>query len=83
MLLLDTNIASYFFPMRNAPPERALYAADLSGEVLAVSFQTVGELRLWAEENQGGTGRRAALQAYFDGFVVVPYRTTLARSGPR
>src|SRR5687767_15784694 len=82
-VLLDTSVASFFHPGREGLAYRRLYEGDLAGHVLAVSFQTVAELLLWAEQNNWGAARRRTLENHLARMVVIPYDLELARTWAR
>ncbi len=55
----------------------------MQGQVLALSFQSVGELWAWAEENNWGDKQRAGLEAFLRRFLVIPYDFELAKTWAR
>jgi tRNA(fMet)-specific endonuclease VapC len=77
-VLLDTSVASLLLPHRSRRPERALYEPHLTGNTLALSFQSA-ELCKLAEKRQWAERRRAELDAFLRWFVVIPYDYELAR----
>jgi predicted nucleic acid-binding protein len=81
-LLVDTNVASFIYPFKNSP-DRPRYESTLRDNVLAISFQTVAELLQWGEINKWGPRRRAGLDQFIDGFVVIPYTRELAEEWAR
>jgi tRNA(fMet)-specific endonuclease VapC len=90
VVLLDTNVASFLHPKRRSSPQRKAYSPqrkayspDLAGHTLALSFQSVGELFYWAEQNNWGPAQRAALDRLLSRFVIIPYDIELARAWAR
>ena len=55
----------------------------MQGQVLALSFQSVGELWAWAEDNNWGTKLRADLEAFLRRFLVIPFDFELAKTWAR
>jgi tRNA(fMet)-specific endonuclease VapC len=51
----------------------------MKGQVLALSFQSVGELWAWAEERNWGARRRQHLSTFLRRFLVIPYDMNLAK----
>jgi predicted nucleic acid-binding protein len=78
-VLLDTSVASLFLPARHERPERALYAPHLSGQTLALSFQSVAELWKMAERNDWGEARRKGLDGFIRRFLIIPYDYQLTK----
>ena len=78
-VLLDTSVASLLHPKKKGSPVRALYDPHLRGQVLALSFQSVGELWKWAEENNWGQKQRDGLDALLRRFLVIPYDVELTK----
>jgi tRNA(fMet)-specific endonuclease VapC len=76
-LILDTNIVSYL--LKNDALAQP-YLPHLAGNSLYISFITVGELYLWAENNGWGTKRRADLETRLRNYIVIPYDHVIARS---
>jgi len=74
-VLLDTDVLSFF---AKADTRASLYAPDLAGRQLAVCFQTVAELRLWALVRRWGPSRQAALDALLSRTVVLAYDAIMA-----
>jgi len=72
VLLLDTSVASFLLPHREPRPEFTLYEPQLSGNTLALSFQSVGELWKLAEKNTWSKLRRHALDAFIRRFLIMP-----------
>lgn len=79
VVLLDTSVASLLLPQRRARPERALYDADLRGQTLALSFQSVAELWKLAEKNSWSEPRKSRLEAFVQRFLVIPFDHELTR----
>lgn len=75
-LLVDTNVVSYV--LKGHALARA-YAPHLQGQLLAVSFITVGELYFGAENAGWGEARRRKLEEALRNFIVVPYDHQIAR----
>lgn len=82
-LLLDTTVASLLHPKKKNDGLRAQYETHMEGQILAVSFQSVAELWLWAEENNWGTTLRVGLETFLQKFLVIPYDSELAKTWAR
>lgn len=82
-VLLDTSVASLLHPKKKGSTVRAQYEPHMQGQVLALSFQSVGELWAWAEENNWGEKQRAGLDAFLRRFLVIPYDFELAKTWAR
>jgi toxin FitB len=67
-VVLDTDVASAILKGRL----RTGLASQLTGQQLAITFVTVGELTQWAYLHRWGPQRRAGLQAFFASVVVLP-----------
>lgn len=78
-VLLDTSVVSLLHPKKKGNPLRAKYQEDMSGKVLALSFQSVAELWSWAEENGWGEKQRAGMEDFLRKFLVIPYDFELAK----
>ncbi len=78
-VLLDTTVASFLHPKRKGSPLRSLYEPHMKGKILALSFQSVGELWQWAEENNWSEEKREGLDAFIRRFLVFPYDYELAK----
>jgi tRNA(fMet)-specific endonuclease VapC len=78
-ILLDTGVASLLHPRKRNSTVRAAYEPTLRNELLAISFQTVAELYLWAEQHRWGVAQREALENFFSRFVIFPYERDVAR----
>ena len=78
-VLLDTSIASLLHPKKKNSTIRALYEPHLTGQILALSFQSVEELWAWAEDNHWGEKQRVGLEAFLHRFLVIPYDFALAK----
>ena len=74
--VVDTNIVSF---QMKASPLFALYERHLAGFLLAISFQTVGELWEGAEMANWGLVRRAGLDAVIADFLVLHSDDLLSR----
>ena len=83
VLLLDTSVASMLHPRKRGSTFLAAYEPTLRNQILAVSFQTVAELYLWAEQHRWGAPQRAALHRFIGQFMVIPYELELARTWAR
>ncbi|HVR40328.1 MAG TPA: PIN domain-containing protein [Thermoanaerobaculia bacterium] len=70
-ILIDTTVASALHRGSETPP--------FGDRTPVVSFQTVAELWLWAEQNRWGDARRDRLEAFIRSVVVLPYDVELAR----
>jgi len=77
-LLLDTTVASLLHPKKKGTELRQKYEPHMKGMVLALSFQTVAELWLWAEDNRWPEASRKGLRAFLRRFLVIPYDHELA-----
>src|SRR5215813_8472802 len=78
-VLLDTSVASLLHPKKKNSTLRAQYAPHITGQVLALSFQSVAELWAWAEENNWGEKQRTGLQTFLRQFLIIPYDFALAQ----
>lgn len=78
-VLLDTSVASLLHPKKKNSTIRALYEPHLTGQILALSFQTVAELWAWAEDNNWGERQRSGLEAFLHRFLIIPYDFALAK----
>jgi predicted nucleic acid-binding protein len=74
LVVLDTDAASALLRRR----EEARLTTLLAGKILAVTFVTVGEMTKWTLVRRWGPDRRASLQRFLDGFVVLPYDSRVA-----
>lgn len=79
-LLLDTTVASLLHQRRANAPARARYEAHIPGNTLSLSFQSVAELWLWAEQNRWGTRARVELEIYIGTFLIIPHDEGLSRT---
>ncbi|HEX9835596.1 MAG TPA: PIN domain-containing protein [Alphaproteobacteria bacterium] len=79
VVLLDTSVASMFLPERRVRAERSLYEPHLSGNTLALCFQSAAELWKLAEKNGWSQRRCDALDAFIRRFLVIPYDYGLTR----
>ncbi|NKB69852.1 MAG: PIN domain-containing protein [Candidatus Latescibacteria bacterium] len=78
-ILLDTSVVSLLHPKKKQTDLRTQYAAHLAGKIPALSFQSVAELWAWAEHNGWGQQAKSQLDAFIQGFLVIPYNYTLAK----
>ena len=74
--ILDTNIVSYL--MKGGPLAEA-YVPHVQGNLLAISFITVGEMYFGAENKNWGEEKRKKLETTLRNFVVIPYDHEIAR----
>ena len=74
-LLVDTNIFSFLFKRDS---RRDLYAEDLLGKRLCLSFVSVAELRLWAIERSWGQKRRDSLEQAVLGYTILGFDSETA-----
>ncbi len=72
--VLDTSVASLVL---NKSPALAPYVPYFANATLAISFQTVGEMRFGALKADWGATRRATLETFFRRFAVVRYHDRL------
>ncbi len=82
-VLLDTTVASLLHPKKGNDSLRAKYDKHMTGQILAISFQSVAELWSWAEENNWGTTLREGLEVFLQKFLVIPYDSELAKTWAR
>ena len=75
-VLLDTDVFSYFV---KRDTRAVLYAPDVAGAQLCLSFQNVAELRAWAISRNWGTARRQSLEAAMMRCFVLPYDDDMSR----
>jgi tRNA(fMet)-specific endonuclease VapC len=78
-VLLDTSVASLLHPKKKGSVLREQYEPHMTGQILALSFQSVAELWAWAEDNDWGENQRFGLEAFLRRFLVVPYDYVLAK----
>lgn len=78
--VLDTSVASL---IHKGDSRAGYYEPHLVGMTPAISFQTVAELRLWAELAGWGERRRSELELFIRGFVVIPSSDALATAWVR
>jgi predicted nucleic acid-binding protein len=76
-LLLDTNIISLFFKANDT--RKALYAPDLHGKLLTVSFVTIGELYKWTIQKRWGPKKLHDLEVRLNQLIRLPYHDAVAR----
>jgi tRNA(fMet)-specific endonuclease VapC len=79
IILLDTTVASFLSPFKEITPERQYYRGHITGNTLALSFQSVAELWKWAEKNSWGQAKRNQLEQFIKRFVIIPYDNRLAQ----
>jgi tRNA(fMet)-specific endonuclease VapC len=75
-VLLDTNIVSY--QLRGHTLASA-YRPFLQGNILAISFITVGELLEGAQRAGWGARRMATIEAVISNYLVLPFSIDLCR----
>jgi len=68
MRILDTNIVSY---SHKRDPLEKRYFRHIVGRPLAISFQTLGELKEWAFESGWGSARKARFEAFLEQYTVL------------
>lgn len=68
--LLDTDVFSFVF---KRDTRANLYERDLIGAEACLSFQTVAELRYWANVRRWGESRRRSLELSIRRYIVLPY----------
>jgi tRNA(fMet)-specific endonuclease VapC len=73
-VVVDTDVVSFLFKGHSSA---SLYAADLTGRVLVISFMTLAELERWPIQAQWGEARRNRLQEYLAPFALMPWDRTL------
>lgn len=78
-VLLDTTVVSLLHPKKKGHTLRARYEPHMSGNVLALSFQSVAELWLWTEENGWGDRQKSGMEDFLRKFLVIPYDFELAK----
>jgi predicted nucleic acid-binding protein len=74
-VLLDTDVFSFVF---KRDTRAKLCEPDLIGDQACLSFQTVAELRFWANVRRWGKSRRQNLELSLGRCVVLPYDDALA-----
>lgn len=75
-VLLDTNIISFIF---KGDPRVQPFASYLTGNILALSFMTVGELFQWAAIRNWGEKRIGQLEEALDSYLIFPCDFELCR----
>ncbi len=73
-VVLDTDVASAILRERVPAP----LLRQLTGQSLAITFVTVGELTRWTLVRHWGPQRMAGLRAFFARVVVLPYSSKVA-----
>jgi predicted nucleic acid-binding protein len=79
IVVLDTDVASLTF-RRRLPSE---LAGRLAGQVLCVTFVTVGEMTMWAERRRWGARNRRGLDDWLGALVKLGYDEEVARTWGR
>ena len=74
--ILDTNIVSY---LMKGGQLAEMYEPLLQGQLLAITFVTVGELYFGAEKANWGEKRRKNLETTLRDFIIIPYDNEVAR----
>jgi predicted nucleic acid-binding protein len=82
-VLLDTSVASLLHPKKKNSTLRVQYTPHMTGQILALSFQSVAELCAWAEDNNWGERQRTGLHTFLRQFLVIPYDFALAQAWAR
>ena len=80
MVLLDTNVVSYFF---RRDSRASAYESVIVGQERGIAFMTLAELYKWPLERDWGARRREALEAYLASHIVLPMDDELARCWAR
>ncbi len=80
MVLLDTNVVSYFF---RGDRRAEAYESVIVGQARGIAFMTLAELYKWPLERNWGARRRETLEAYLASHVVLPADDELARCWAR
>lgn len=75
-LVVDTNVLSFLFRQDS---RAEAYLPYLDNRAIAISFQTLAELELWALVNHWGTQRKAKLARFITPFGVVVYSRRLGQ----
>ncbi len=76
IVLVDTDVASFLF---KGDSRAKLYAPQLQGHRLAISFMTVAELFQWAAVRNWGTRRIQQLEGKLDDYLIIPVDIELCR----
>lgn len=76
-VIVDTDVVSFLFKNH---PIGGLYAADLAGCAVGVSFMTVAELERWALQYRWSSQRVHWLRLHVERFTVVPSSPDLCRT---
>jgi tRNA(fMet)-specific endonuclease VapC len=74
--ILDTDVVSF---LMKGGQWAEKYAPHVEGQLLAITFITVGELYYGAENGNWGEKRRKKLETQLRNFVVIPYDHKIAR----
>lgn len=74
-VLLDTDVFSFLF---KGDSRSALYASDIAGRRLCLSFMTIAELKRWTIERSWGEARKERLLQALRLYVVLPYDNAMA-----
>jgi tRNA(fMet)-specific endonuclease VapC len=82
-VLLDITVASLLHPKKANDALRVQYETHMEVQILAVSFQSIAELRSWVEENNWGPTLRAGFEIFLQKFLVIPYDPELAKTWAR
>lgn len=75
-IVLDTDVASAV--LRERVPDQM--GRRLTGQSLAITFVTVGELRKWTLVRRWGPQRLAGMRTFLSRVVVLPYTETVANT---
>lgn len=76
VVVLDTDVSSAVLRDRLTDPLRT----RLTGQTLAVTFVTVGELTKWTHVRSWGPQRLDTLTRFLDRVVVLPYSVAVAET---
>lgn len=75
-IVLDTDVASAVLRGRVSDS----MGRRLTGQSLAITFVTVGELRKWTLMRRWGPQRLAGMRTFLSRVVVLPYTETVANA---
>ncbi len=74
LVVIDTEVASTLLRRRASDA----LARALAGQVLAVTFVTVGELTKWTLVRHWGPRSLATMRTFLGGLVILPYDQRVA-----
>jgi predicted nucleic acid-binding protein len=72
--VVDTDVVSFEF---KRDTRAQLYAPDVAGRTLVVSFMTVAELDLWAVRHHWGPARKARMEQHLRRYILHPFDRVL------